>query len=364
MPAASRAKQAAVTTPRYRRSSVRAVLEALTRDQAAAAAAHDALWATLWNRGYEDVDEPVWVPDAAYRGLVAFAWRFPEGGTLAGIDIGQAFLVFRDLPGVPPVGSRLRVLPGERDRWRVPDDAQVLGLGIELHFDGNAATDASWVEPLRAGLGRLRAALEARRVQLEARRTELGALSEPTSPEEIWRRELALIAQQATLESELTPEEHAALARARAKGPRTRDEVEKHLTALRRRRFSERNAAAVAAFRAGPWPALHDAAAAAVARYAEYRAEVLRLEEGLAQLRGLQERARAALPMLDAVEAAGFRVRATTFDPARLGEPGYAQELVRTVELLHAAIPPRARAAGFSAYRAPTAGPSVIPPRV
>jgi hypothetical protein len=340
------------------------VLETLTRDQAAAAAAHDALWATLWNRGYEDIDEPLWLPDAAYRGLVAFAWRFPEGGTLTGIDIGQAFLVFRSLPGVPAVGSRVRVLPGERDRWRVPDDAQVLGLGIELHFDGNAATDASWAEPLRVGLQRLRAALDARRVQLEARRAELGALSEPTPPEEIWRRETAAIAQQATLETEFSPEEHALLARARAKGPRSRDEAEHRLSALRRQRFSERNAAALAAFRAGRWPELRDAAAAAVARYAEYRGEVLRLEEALAQVRGLHERARAALPMLDAIETAGFRVRATSFDPARLGEPGYAQELVRTVELLHGAIPPRARTTGFSAYRAPTAGPSVIPPRV
>jgi hypothetical protein len=340
------------------------VLEALTRDQSAAAAAHDALWATLWNRGYEDIDEPLWLPDSAYRGIVAFAWRFPEGGMLAGLDIGQAFVVFRDLAGVPPVGSRLRVLAGERDRWRIAEDAQVLGLGIELHFDGNAATDASWTGPLRTGLQRLRAALDARRVQLEARRTELGALSEPTSPEEIWRREVAAIAHQATLETEFTPEEHAVLARARAKGPRAKDEAEHRLAALRRQRFNERNGAALEAFKTERWPALRDAAAAATARYAEYRAEVLRLEEALGQVRALHERARAALPMLDAIETASFRVRSTAFDPARLGEPGYPQELVRTVELLHGAIPPRAPAAGFSAYRAPTAGPSVIPPRV
>ncbi len=59
-----------------------------------------------------------------------------------------------------------------------------------------------------------------------------------------------------------------------------------------------------------------------------------------------------------------FEFARPSFDPARLAEPGYAQELVRTVELLHGAIPPRARTSGFSAYRAPTAGPSVIPPRV
>jgi hypothetical protein len=59
-------------------------------------------------------------------------------------------------------------------------------------------------------------------------------------------------------------------------------------------------------------------------------------------------------------------VRGFELDLARLDEAEYAEELLRTVELLHAAVPQRAQsgASSFSAYRAPTAGPSVIPPRL
>ncbi len=200
--------------------------------------------------------------------MLAFGWGFPEG-TLAGLDLGDAFVVFRGLAELPPVGSRLRVLPGERDRWRVGEGVQPVGLGLELRFDEQvAAPDQAWLEPLRAGLERLRQGLDARRAQLESRRGELGALNEPTSAEEIWRREVAAITERVTLETEYTPEEHAAMARARAKGPRSADEEERRLVALRRRRLRERSSAEVAAFRAERWPALRDAALAETARYA------------------------------------------------------------------------------------------------
>ncbi len=343
------------------------MLDDLTGDRAAAARAHDALWATLWNRRYDDVDEPVWQPDAAYAGMLAFAWRFPEGTGLAGLDLGEAFLVFRGLTELPPIGSRVRVLAGERDRWRLAEAVQALGLELELRFDDPApAADASWIAPLRTGLERLRQGLEARRVQLETRRGELGARNEPTSVEEIWRREVAAIAERVTLETEFTPEEHAAMARARAKGARTADAEEHRLIALRRRRLSERSSAEVAAFRAERWPALRETALAENARYAEYRAEVLKLEEALQRVRSLHERALKGGAALAAIEEAGLHVRGPRFEPARLAEPGRPEELVRTVELLHAALPqrpPRA-AASFSAYRAPTAGPAVTPPRV
>ena len=82
-------------------------------------------------------------------------------------------------------------------------------------------------------------------------------------------------------------------------------------------------------------------------------------------MRAFGERAVKAGLMLDEIERAAFRARGSTFDPARIEEPAYAEELVRTVELLHAAIPQRAQSTTtrFSAYRAPTAGPSVTPPR-
>ena len=84
------------------------------------------------------------------------------------------------------------------------------------------------------------------------------------------------------------------------------------------------------------------------------------------RIRTLSARANNVTTALDRIEKADFRVRALAFDPSRLDDPEYAEEVLRTLELLHAAIPQRAHSAAtsFSAYRAPTAGPSVTPPRM
>jgi hypothetical protein len=243
---------------------------------------------------------------------------------------------------------------------------QPLGVGIELHFDNpTAATDHAWVDALRAGVRRLREIFDARREGLAARRAQLGALQEPSTLEEIWREEVAGISDRIALETEFTPKDHAVLARARSKGARTADEEERRIVGARKKRFSDRAAAEVAAFREERWPAIRDKSIAETRRYVDYRTEVVRLEDALQRIRALTDRAAKATGMLDALGKAGFRVAALTFEPERLEEAVYAEELLRTIELLHAAIPLRAAASAtsFSAYRAPTAGPSVIPPR-
>ena len=92
----------------------------------------------------------------------------------------------------------------------------------------------------------------------------------------------------------------------------------------------------------------------------------MRLENALQRLRSLGARANNCSSALDRIERAAFRVRDLQVDPDRLDEAAYAEEMLRSIELLHAAIPQRAQssATSFSAYRAPTAGPSVIPPRL
>ncbi len=355
-----------MTTSRFRRSSVRAVLEAITTDTAAAAAAHDALWAVLWNRRYDDVAEPLWLPDGAYSGVLAFASELGDGATLTGLDTGEAFIVFRGISGWPPIGSRVRVVSGGREQWRLGEIVP-LGLGIDLRFDEPDATvDVAWIGELRAATQQLHKQLDARRERLAARRAQLGALSEPTSVEEIWREEVAAIGERVTLQTELTPQEQAALSRARAKGARSADEEERRLTTIRKRRFSERANEEVTRFREERWPEIRDRALAETKKYAEYRTEVVRLEDAMQRIRTLAERAAKTGSRLGALERSGFRVRSLTFDAARLEEPAYAEELLRTIELLHAAIPQRAisSATSFSAYRAPTAGPSVTPPRL
>jgi hypothetical protein len=219
---------------------------------------------------------------------------------------------------------------------------------------------------LREGVQMLDAALATRREQLAARRAQLGGRSEPASLEEIWREQIAAIRGRVTVETDYSAEELNEIRRARAKGPRVADEVERKIHEARRTRFTERGNAEVARFREEQWPAIRDAAEAELRKYDEYRTEVVKLEDGLQRLRTLGERGTNASAMLDRIEAASFRVSGTAFDPARLAEPGYAEELLRTIELLDAAIPRRAQltAARFNAYRAPTAGPSVIPPRV
>ena len=69
--------------------------------------------------------------------------------------------------------------------------------------------------------------------------------------------------------------------------------------------------------------------------------------------------------LLDDLERAEFPVRALALDSTRLDDPVYAHELLLSIELLNAAISPRSvsGAAHFSAYRPPTAGPAVNPPR-
>ena len=337
----------------------------MTRDHAAAAEAHDALWAVLWSRRYDDVDEPVW-GDVSYGGILAFARAFDDR-TLLGVDVGEAFVVFRSTGPPPPVGCRLRVLPGAaQDQWRFAE-IQPLGLGIEVRFDDpGAPADTAWIATLRAGVQRLRALLDARRDALASRRTQLGGLNQPPAVEDVWRQELAAISERVAVETDFTAQEHTELLRAKVKGPRIADQEEHRLIAARKRRFTERGNAEVARFRDERWPAIRDRAAAECEKYIAYRAEVVKLEDALSRIRGLSDRTVKAPALLDALERAAFPVRGLSFDAARLEEVAYAEELLRTIELLHAAIPLRAAstATSFSAYRAPTAGPSVIPPRL
>jgi uncharacterized protein (DUF2267 family) len=354
-----------MTTPRYRKSSVRSVLETAVPDHALAASIHDALWAVLWNRRHDDVDEPVWLPDSGYTGVLAFARPLDAQISLVGVDTNESFIVFRVNGAVPTVGSRVRVLPAARELWRL-SDVHALGLGIVLDFDERRATpDTAWIATLHDGVDALRVIFEARRDRLAARRAQLGARQEPPTVEAVWRDRIAAIGERVQLETELTPQEHSALARARSRGGRIAQEEEQRIGAARQRRFHERANAEIARFREADWPAIRDRAAADTQRYLDYRTEVVRLEDALARIRALADRAAKALTAIDGFERAGFHVRAMNLDPVRLEEAAYSEELLRTVELLDAAIPKRGSAAAtsFSAYRAPTAGPSVIPPR-
>jgi hypothetical protein len=319
----------------------------------------------LWSRRYDDVDEPVW-GDVSYGGILAFARVFDGHTTLLGVDAGEAFVVFRSAGPPPPIGCRLRVLPAAPDQWRFVE-IQPLGLGIEVRFDDpGAPADTAWIVTLRGGVKRLRELLDARRDQLSSRRTQLGALNEPPTVEDVWREELAAISDRVAVETDYTVQEHTELLRAKTKGPRFADQEEHRLIAARKRRFTERGNAEVARFREERWPAIRDRATAEYEKYAAYRAEVLKLEDALHRIRKLTDRTVKAPALLDALERAAFPVRGLSFEPARLDEPAYAEELLRTIELLYAAIPQRAAstATTFSAYRAPTAGPSVAPPRL
>ena len=354
-----------MTTQRSRRSSVRAVFETVVQEHAVTATLHDELWAVLWNRRYEDVDEPVWSVDSAYSGTLVFARELDALTWLIGLDTRETFLVLRVTGSAPPIGSRVRLLPAIAERWRFAD-VRRLGLGIELRFeDPTPIPDLIWVAILRSGVRRLAALIDARRVQLVSRRALLGVVTESPTVDQVWREKIAAIGERVALATDYTPQEHRSLAHARSKGARTGDEEEHRIVMARRLRYSERRDAEVAHFRSGEWQAIHDQVAAARSRYEEYRDEAIGLEDALQRLRSLAERAARAMILLDDLEQVEFPVRALSFDEERLEEPAYAQELLRSVELLHAAVPPRSAsgAAHFSAYRARTAGPSVIPPR-
>jgi hypothetical protein len=309
----------------------------------------------------------VWLPDAIYTGILVFVRRFADGATLTGIDTAEAFVVFRGVSDPPPIGSRVRILPSTLENWKFAESVHPLGLGIELRFDDEqgATADTAWIEQLRTGVRMLDAALAVRRDQLVARRAQLGACSEPGSLEELWHEQVSSIRDWVMIETDYTADEHNEIRRARAKGARSADQVERKILEARRKRFTERGNAEIARFREERWPAMREAALAEIRKYDEYRTEVVRLEDALQQLRALGERGTNAAAMLDRIEAASFRVSGTSFDPERLAETGYAEELLRTIELLDAAVPQRAQlaAARFSAYRASTGRPPATPPR-
>lgn len=339
------------------------MFEAVVAEHDVGAALHDELWAALWSRRYDDVDEPVWRLDATYGGIVVFARALDAETWLVGLDTRESFLVFRSGAEPPPPGSRVRVLPAADDRWRFAD-VRRLGLGIELQLDGAAVpADMSWVTTLRDGVNRLAELLETRRARLAARRTQLGAMTEPPAVESIWREHVKVIGERVAVETGYTPQEHRSLAKARAKGVRSGDEEEQRIVIARRARYVEKRTGEVARFRAGEWLPIRDRAAAARAAYDAYREEVIALEDAMQRARATAARAERALKLLDDLERAEFPVRALAFDPSGLETAAYAQELLRSIELLHAAIPPRsASAAHFSAYRAPTAGAPVSRP--
>ena len=325
---------------------------------------HDELWAALWNRRYDDVDEPVWTGENAYRGIIVFARTLDEQTSLIGLDTQAAFVVLRASGTPPPVGSRVRMLPDTADRWRF-SDVRPMGLGIALRFeDSTPVADASWVDTLRDAVGRLAGLIEARRADVARDRARVGAMTEPPTVEQIWREKTTAIGERVAARIEFTADEQRALTKARAKGARSGDLEEHRIVMARRQRFAEARDAELARFRETEWPGIYARVAATRRAYDRYREEVMKLEDALHRLRTLEQRAARAPALLDDLARAEFPVRALALDADRLDDAVYAHELLLSIELLHAAIPPRAAAgaAHFSAYRAPTAGPSVSPP--
>lgn len=301
--------------------------------------------------------------EGAYRGIVAFVRTLDDQTSLIGLDTQAAFIVLRASGIPPPVGSRVRMLPDTADRWRF-SDVRPMGLGIELRFeDSTPVTDSTWVATLRDGVGQLARTIETRRAQVAQERARIGAFTEPPTVEQIWREKTTAIGERIAATTEFTAEEQRALTRARAKGARSGDSEEHRIVMARRQRFAERRDAELARFRETEWPAVYARVAATRRKYDQYREEVMRLEDALHRLRSLEQRAARAPELLEDLARAEFPVRALALDVPRLEDPVYANELLLSIELLHAAIPPRSAsgAAHFSAYRAPTAGPSVSP---
>ena len=193
----------------------------------------------LWNRRFDDADEPIWTAESIFSGLLAFVRSLDGEVALVGVDTGANFVVFRGAGTPPPIGSRVRMVPAGRDQWRFAD-VQPLGLHVDLRFDEQTPIgDRAWVGTLREGVTRRRALLEPKRERLAVRRAQLGALSEPQPIEEVWREKIAAVNDRVAVQTEYTPQERTALAKAHAKGARFFDEEQARVVAERKRRFSE-----------------------------------------------------------------------------------------------------------------------------
>jgi hypothetical protein len=294
------------------------------------------VWQATWARGYEDVVAPAPAVRLREEGFVVFARTVTSGRYAAIIDTTRALWALVARGQLPPLGSRVRIVPafaGGEIGWDVTI-LEALGIGLTIRFGTKGNENSAWIDRLRAALERIGDAEIERRKAIVIERRAIVAI-EPVKP---FKNELDALheAMRKRVDAETagTPEERAAFERGNEK---QRKAILEECKARRTRRYNEE----LAKLRERV-PELSAAHAIRNAAVAEVRAVIAELEDAASRSRGVTERVTTVENQLEAVETAGLLVSADLDALDALG-PADFPDLSRTVELLYDLIPRRAQ---------------------
>jgi hypothetical protein len=294
------------------------------------------VWQATWARGYEDVVAPAPAVRLKQEGFVVFARSIAPQRYATIVDTGHALWALIARGVIPPVGSRVRIVPAmvqHEIEWNI-SILDTLALGLTIRFGVKAGETNDWIEKLRDAVARIAAAEVERRRAIVVERRALVTI-EPLRP---FRDELEVLQEalrhRVDAEAAGTPEERAAFERGNEK---QRKAIVDECKARRLRRFNEE----LARLRdqIPELTAAHDKRQAA---NDASRAAVAELEDAASRSRGVTERVGTVENQLTAIEAANMLVGADHETLDALGAADF-DELAHTVELLYDLIPRRAQ---------------------
>lgn len=323
-----------MATPRYQSNAVDTLIDTLLKSGLDPSDVREHMWQAAWARGYQDVSVPVPMPETKIEGFIVLARVFSPVQTMVLIDDGERLLGVIDEVGDPPLGAKVRLVPnfGVATGWSLKV-LSTLGCGLQIRFDADARPDTSWIDRLRHCLTTIREEERLIRRRLENER----ALVEFVPPPKPFRLEMEAAdkeIRERVLAGGYTEEEKRMLAR--AKSP----DQQKKVIEVCNKRLVEAYRAEVVEFRQkipeirGEYDKLMD-------KYAAYRQEIDRINEGDATSRSVTDASLRATQQLEAIEAAVLNVRAV--DLARIEEHPRASfvEITQTIDLLFELVPKR-----------------------
>jgi hypothetical protein len=294
------------------------------------------VWQATWARGYEDVVAPAPAVRLKEEGFVVFARSIAAQRYATIIDTSHALWAVIARGNMPPLGSRVRIVPAmvqHEIEWNIAV-LETLGLGLTIRFGAKAGETSDWIVKLREAITRIARAEVERRKAIVIERRALVTIE----PVKHFRDELDALHEElrhrVDAETAGTAEERAAYERGNEKQRKT---IVEDCKARRLRRYNEE----LALLRARV-PELTAAHEKRLAANGASRAAVAELEDAASRSRGVTERVGTVEHQLAAIEAAGLLVSADHDGLDALGAHDF-NELARTVELLYDLIPRRAQ---------------------
>jgi hypothetical protein len=328
-------KREVTTHARFVGSGVQPLVDAVKAAGADPGDLRAVVWQATWARGYEDVVAPAPAIRLKEEGFVVFARPVGTDRSVTVVDTTHALWALVARGDVPPLGSRVRVVPAFIDGeigWDLTI-IETLGLGLVIRFTPKTAADTNaWAERLRAALFRIDQAQVAHRKAIVAERRALITL-DPVKP---FKEEVEALHEALRLrvdaETAGTAAERLAFERGNEK---QRKAIVDECKLRRRKRYDEEMA--LLRERIPELQAIHNERTAALA---DVRSAVAELEDAASSSRSVTERIATVRKRLASVETAGLVVSGDLDALDNLGSTDF-EEICRTVELLDELIPRR-----------------------